>query len=469
MSGQREVIDVHRKALQINLDALQYGTLAEIGAGQETARWFFRVGGAAGTIAKAISAYDMKFSDAIYGPSRRYVSRERLRAMLGHEYGLVIERLDAARGSTTAFFAFANTVAARSYSRREEGQGWIGIRFQTGPHAAPSQIDIHVRLHGTQSVQDQETLGILGVNLIYGALYLHRDPVGLMESLMDGLYPELVSVDMIDFSGPAFTAVDNRLMALRLVQKGLTTAAMFTAEGAAVHLGEALHGKAVLIERSRFHPPTKLNMNLLECARAQFMAERGIREADLLVVSEMTLRNLTDGGDIDVDDFLHRTEILCALGKNVMISTRGEYHRLAAELFRYTQQPVGVVMGLPTLREIFDEKYYGDLPGGILESFGRLFRYDLRLYVGPSLDADRRRLITVDDFQPPARLRHLYAYLHDNGCIRALQGVRPELLSVFSHEVLAAMRAGQDGWEAHVPRLVAQMIRERRLFGYQPR
>ena len=465
MNGERQVKDTHHKALDINLDKAQYGTIAEIGAGQETARWFFRVGGAAGTIAKAMSAYDMKFSDAIYGPSPRYVSRERLRAMLEHEYRLVVERLDAHRGAESTFFAFANTVAARCYSRKEDGQGWLGIRFQTTPRGEPSQIDIHVHLRGQKSIQDQETLGILGVNLIYGALYHHGDPVLLMESLMDNLYTELVEIDMIEFSGPAFAGIDNRLMALRLVQKGLAPSAMFTADGRVVHPAEALYKKAVLIERSRFRPPTHLNMNMLDCARAQFIAEREVQENEVLVLSEMTLHNLMDGGDIDVRDFLHRTEILCALGKNVMISNLGEYYRLAAYLFRYTQKPMGVVLGIPTLREVFDEKYYTDLAGGILESFGRLFKYDLRLYVGPCLGEDRMERVTVDNFEAPPHLRHLYAYLHSNGFIKGLQGVRSELLSIFSHEILAKIRAGRTDWEASVPPVVAQMIREKHLFG----
>ena len=466
---ERQVIDAHHKALEINLDKFQYGTVAEIGAGQETARWFFRVGGAAGTIAKAMSAYDMKFSDAIYGSSPRYVSRERLRSMLDHEYQLLVERLDAHRGEESTFFAFANTVAARCYSRNEDGQGWLGIRFQTTPRCEPSQIDLHVHLRGKKNVQDQETLGILGVNLIYGALYHHRDPVLLLESLMDGLYTDLLEIDMIDFSGPAFAQIDNRLMALRLVQKGLAPAAMFTADGQVVHPAEALYKKAVLIERSRFRPPTHLNINMLECAQAQFVAEREVQSKDVLVLSEMTLHNLMDGGDIDVQDFLHRTEILCALGKNVLISNLGEYYRLAAYLFRYTQKPMGVVMGIPTLREVFDEKYYVGLAGGILESFGRLFKYDLRLYVGPALGETPDDLVTVENFQPPAHLHHLYAYLYGNGFIKGLQGIRPELLTIFSHEILAKIRAGRADWEVCVPSKVAEMIRERHLFGCSDR
>lgn len=462
---ERQVIDCHHKALEINLDKGKYGTIAEIGAGQETARWFFRVGGAAGTIAKAISAYDMKFSDAIYGPAPRYVSRERVQSMLDHEFRLVVERLDAHRGDECSFFAFANTVAARSFTRKENGQGWLGIRFQTCARTEPSQIVVHVHLLGKKSIQDQETLGMLGVNLIHGALYLNDQPETLLESLIDNLYTDLVEIDMIDFSGPAFAKVDNRLMALRLVQKGLAPAAMFLANGKVVYPSDTLYKKAVLVERSRFRPPTHLNINMLERAQAQFVEGREVKPEEVMVLSEMTLHNLIDGGDIDVQDFLHRIEILCALGKNVLISNLGEYYRLAAYLFRYTQRPMGVVMGIPNLREVFDEKYYTGLPGGILESFGRLFKYDLRLYVCPCLQDNCTDLTTADDFKPAAHLRHLYAYLYENGFIKGLTGINKDYLSIYSHEVLKKIRTGEADWEDMVPTQVSEMIKALKLFG----
>ncbi|MEN8802613.1 MAG: hypothetical protein ABF297_11615, partial [Thiogranum sp.] len=303
---EQAILDTHQKALAINLDGGKYGTIAEIGAGQETARWFFQVGGAAGTIAKAMSAYDMKFSDSIYGPCQRYVSRDRLQAMLNHEYKLLNERLGASRGSTSAFFAFANTVAARSFSQKQDGHGWLGIRFQTRPGEEASQIDLHVQLKGQENIQDQETLGLLGVNLIYAALHLHNDPDTLLASLLDGLSTDLLAIDMIDFYGPAFEKVDNRLMALRLVQLGLSVAAMFQADGKVVQPAEALYKKAVLVERSRFRPPTNLTMNLLDCAYKAFCRESDINPEDVIVLSEMTLHNLAEGEDIDVEDFLHR-------------------------------------------------------------------------------------------------------------------------------------------------------------------
>ena len=461
---ERQVKDTHQKALDINLDKGRYGTLAEIGAGQETARWLFRVGGAAGTIAKAMSAYDMQFSDSIYGPCQRYVSRDRLQAMLQHEYRLLNERLGRSRGDDTLFFAFANTVATHSFTRKQNGHGWLGIRFQTEPHGEPSQIDLHVHLKGQDSVQDQETLGILGVNLIHGALYLDRQPEELLASLLDQLSTELLEIDMVDFAGPAFAAVDNRLMALRLVQLGLSSAAMFGPDGRVLQPADALYKKAVLVERSRFRPPTRLNMDMLDCASKAFCEEPEVDPDDVLVLSEMTLHNLMDGDDIDVEDFLHRAEILCAMGKNVLISDYGEFYRLAAYLFRFTRRPIGIALGVPTLAQIFEEKYYQDLDGGILEAFGRLFRNDLRLYVCPARDRDSGVRVSASDLEVQPHLRHLYAYLYENGFIRELAGIPEEHLAIFSHDVLERIRRGDPGWEQMVPEAVAAIIRRQRLF-----
>jgi len=461
------ILDTHQKALAINLDKSKYGTLAEIGAGQETARWFFRVGGAAGTIAKAMSAYDMKFSDSIYGPCDRYVSRDRLQAMLDHEYRLLIERLGESRGDQYGFFAFANTVAARSFSQNQDGHGWLGIRFQTGPREEASQIDIHVQLKGQENIQDQETLGLLGVNLIYGALYFHGGPDVLLNSLMDGLSTDLLAIDMIDFYGPAFEKVDNRLMALRLVQKGLSSAAMFRADGKVVMPADALYKKSVLVERSRFRPPTKLTMNLLDCAYEEFCKEPDVDPDNVIVLSEMTLHNLAQGEDIDVEDFLHRAEILCALGKHVLISDYGEFYRLAQYLFRYTKMPVGIALGVPTLVQIFNDKYYDNLEGGILEAFGRLFRNDLRLYVCPALDQETGELTTVHDLSVEKHLQHLYLYLLESGYVRELTAVDKSQLSIYSHMVLEKIRKGESDWEAMVPDKVAKIIRDKRLFHYK--
>jgi hypothetical protein len=458
-------LDTHQKALRINLDTSKYGVFAEIGAGQEVARWFFRVGGAAGTIAKSISAYDMTISDAIYGVSKRYVSRQRLQTMLEHEYGLLHERLKDKRGSTTKFFAFANTVTARSFTRQEDGQGWMGIRFQSQPDAAPSEIIIHVRMLDKENIQQQETLGAVGVNLIYGALYLHQHPEDLVASLMDNLTPERLEVDMIKFSGPNFDNVDNRVMSLELVQKGLTNAAMFNADGEVVQAADVLYKKPILVERGSFRPVTKTTHHMLQCALAQLVQEPQVQGEQVVVLLEMTLKNLTDGGVIDHKDFLERVDILASLGKTVLISNYAEYHRLAAYFFRYSKQLIGVAMGVQTLRALFEEKYYTDLEGGILESFGRLFRNGLRLYVYPYQDPASGSILTAGNLRVASHLKHLYAYLIENQYILGLRDFDERYLKIFSRDALAKIKSGDPAWEEMVPLEVARVIKERKLLG----
>ncbi len=462
---EQTILSANQKALQINLDERMYGTFAEIGAGQEVARWFFRVGGASGTVAKAISAYDMKFSDAIYGPCDRYVSKARVESMLDHEYGLLLERLREARGSKTRFFVFAETVATKSFSRKTDGHGWLGIQFQTEPGGAPSRIILHLGLWDSENVQQQEALGTFGVNLVYGALLFHSDPRKLVESLVDNLTTKRVEVDMIEFSGPAFASVDNRLMSLTLVQTGLTSVAMFTADGRVVQPSDLIYKKPVLVERGSFRPPTHVTIDMMACAQAQFVQEPKLQGEQFLVLTEMTMRNLTTESGINHEDFLARVDILGALGKTVLISNFGEYHRLAAYLFRYTKQMIGFVMGVPSLREIFEEKYYTDLDGGILESFGRMFKNDLKLFVYPLRERTNGALITAENLKVAPHLSHLYAHLLENRFIEPIRGYNPKYLQIFSREVLAKIQSGTPGWEESVPSCVAELIKARKFFG----
>lgn len=459
-------LDTHQKALQINLDPSKYGTFAEIGAGQEVARWFFRVGGAAGTIAKSMSAYDMVVSDAIYGPAQRYVSRQRLQTMLEYEYKLQYERLSAKRGDTTKFFVFADTVAAKGYKSRDECHGWMGIRFQTEPRSEPSEIIIHVRMLDHENIQQQEALGIMGVNLVHGALYVFHEPVQLIISLLDSLTRQRVEVDMIKFSGPAFAQVDNRLMILRLVENGLADAAMFTADGEVVQAAEMLYKKAILVERGSFRPVTRTTLDMLNCAQAEFVQEPQVQGEPIIVLMEMTLRNLTTEAGIDHKDFLDRVDVLGMLGKTVLISNYLEYYRLAQYLFRYTKKNIGIVMGVPSLKEIFDEKYYADLEGGILESFGRLFKNALKLYVYPLQDQATGSLITAKNLRVEPHLQHLYAYLLENQFLQPIKEYNETCLPIFSRTVLELIKKNDPSWEKMVPPGVAGIIKERRLLGY---
>jgi hypothetical protein len=460
-------LGTNKKAFQINLDRKRYGTFAEIGAGQEVARRFFQVGGASGTIAKTMSAYDMQFSDAIYGATDRYVSRARLQTMLDHEYRLLLERLDKKIGDERTFFVFADTVAARSFKQRSEAHGWLGMRFQSETRGQPSEIIIHVRMLDEGNVDQQEALGIIGVNLIYGAFYYHL-PEKLIASLHENLAPQRIQVDMVKFSGPAYAGVDNRLMSLQLVSQGLTNAVMFTAEGETVQPADFFYKKAIIVERGSFRPVTYTTNDMLEGARQIFLRQPGAEEEDLVVLMEMTLENLLAEGQLDHADFLARVDILGSLGRTVLISKFGEYYRLAGYLSRYTNKMIALVMGVPSLHEIFDEKYYLNLEGGILEALGRMFKSGLKLFVYPVEDEKTGQLLTATQLQVAPNLHHLYQYLIENGFIQEITQYHREYLKIFPPEVLAKMRAGDASWENMVPPEVAQMIKARQFFGYRP-
>jgi hypothetical protein len=459
--------ETDQKALQINLDAKRYGTFAEIGAGQEVARRFFHVGGAAGTVAKTISAYDMRVSDAIYGPSERYVSRGRLQSMLDYEFKLVLERLDALRGEKSAFFAFADTVATHSFTRQEDGHGWMGIRFQNECKTEASEIIIHVRMLDKENVREQEALGVIGVNLIYGAFYHHAQPETLIGSLMDGLTRERIEVDMIKFSGGCFAKVDNRLMALQLVQQGLTDAAMFTADGEVVQPSDVLYKKAVLVERGSFRPVTNTTLDMLERAQEQFATEPGVQAEQPVVLMEMTLRNLLSAGAVDHNDFLARVDTLRALGKTVLISNYARYYKLVAYLSRYTHKNIGIALGVPSLKEIFDEKFYTDLEGGLLEALGRLFKSSVKLYVYPWRDPVTGKISTAENLVVAPNLRHLYAYLIENRFLVSIQKHNVEYLPIFSRDVLARIQTYDPSWETMVPAPIVEIIKREGLFGFR--
>jgi len=463
-----EKLNTGQKALQINLDAKRYGTFAEIGAGQEVARWFFLVGKASGTVAKTISAYDMAVSDAIYGPSDRYVSRNRLRAMLDLEFDLLLKRLDKTLGERRTFFAFANTVTTKHISKtgEEGGHGWLGIKFQTLPRSEPSTIIIHVRLLDWETPRQQEAVGILGVNLIHAAFYQHIEPARLIGSLLDGLTSQRVEVDMIKFSGPAFTGVDNRLMALQLVEQWLTEAAMFTADGETIIPSELLYKKPVLLERGSFRPLTNPMLDMMERAQTQFSQETTLAGEAPVTMFEMTLRQLQVGDAIDHRDFLDRVDTLGALGKPVLISNFLRYHRLVNYLARQTQKPIGLPIGLVRLRDVLDERFYTDMPGGLMESLGQLFKNGAKLYVYPSLDKKTGKLTTIENLEVAPHLRHLYAHLVENQFIVDIKNYDAGLLKIYSSEVLAKIHAGDESLARLIPPQIFEVIRAKQLFGW---
>jgi hypothetical protein len=387
--------------------------------------------------------------------------------MLQYEQRLNLERLGAGRGSSTAFFAFADTVSARSFRGNNECHGWMGIKFQTWPGGANQQIVIHVRMLDLENAAQQEALGIVGVNLIHGACFLSGEPERLLESLLDGLSTKRIEIDLIDFSGDAFERVDNRVMSLRLVQLGLTGAAMFSAAGKVLQPSEVLYKKPVLVERGRFRPVTYVNLDLAAAALRAFEAESDdVAPGETVSIMEIPMRSLLADGEVDLADFLSRADVLATTGHTVMISDFAEYYRLAAYLFRYTSRRIGLAMGAMNLIEILDEAAYHKLDGGILEGFGRLFKNNLKLFVYPYAEPRTKDLVTIDKLDVPPALRQLYGYLIDRRCIVQLTDINHAYLDIHSHEVLSKIGRDSTEWEAMVPPKVAAAIKARGLFGY---
>lgn len=457
----------HQKAIRINLDGKRHGTFAEIGAGQEVARWFFQVGGASGTVAKTISAYDMAVSDSLYGKSDRYVSRERLEAILNQEFQLLFSQLGDRRPPGTTFFVFADTMATHSYSRHDDGHGWMGIRFQHAVGSEPSEIILHVRMLDNENVHEQEAIGILGVNLVYGASYLAQHPEELISSLIDGLTRERIEIDLVRFTGPCFSDIDNRLMILQLVVQGFTGAVMFTASGEVVQPADVFHKRPVLVERGSFRPVTNLSLDMLECAGRYMETLLAGNENTPFVVFEMTLRNLLQGDKVDHSEFLARADVLEGLGNAVMITSYGPYYQLGKYIRRYTDGPVVLALGVPLLKQLFDPKYYVGLQGGILEGFGRLFSGNTTLYVYPSRDSASGNVMSMQDLQLDPSVKPLFEYLIRNQKMVAADRVDESELHVFPADVLKMIQDGDPRWESHVPKNAVETIKSRGLFGYR--
>ncbi|WP_369047534.1 TonB-dependent receptor [Tenacibaculum sp. UWU-22] len=456
------------KALRINLNTNIYGTFAEIGAGQETVRNFFRSGGASGTIAKAMSAYDKDFSDAIYGVEKdnRYVTESRLKKMLSHEISLIEERLSRNKHPDKLFFSYANTVATINFSKKFKGHGWVGIRFQLDPLEDYNEIIVHLRFKETDARLQQETLGILGVNLIYGAYYMNDNPKEIVRSFYDNIDKDKLEIDMINFSGPRFMYVDNRLMSLQLVKNGMTNAVMFGPDGNNLLPAQVLYKKNILAFRGSFRPVTKVNMEMYEKSKELFFAENKVDPKNSKIIFEITLSNLRSEGEINERDFLDRAELLCSLGQEVMITNFQEYFRLVEYFSEYTKARMGLVMGVYNLIQIFDEKYYRDLSGGILEAFGKLFYRDLKIYLYPYNENPSEEFITSENLKVHPRIKELYKFFKNNGRLVDVKDYNPEILHIFSRKVLKMIKNGEEGWEEMLPEGISEMIKTKRLFGY---
>ncbi|WP_417602798.1 TonB-dependent receptor [Owenweeksia hongkongensis] len=466
---ERVVLTTSQKALKINLNENIYGTFAEIGAGQEVVRHFFRAGGASGTVAKTMSAYDKDFSDAIYGREidGRYVTEARLRKMLDHEYSLIEQRLSRDKFPNKCYFTFSDTIATINFTKKFKGHGWMGLRFQLDPDQAPNDVIFHVRMKEEEAYLQQETIGIMGVNLIYGCFHIRNNPEELLRSLYDNIAKYKVEIDMVHFEGPEFQSVDNRLMSLQLIKNGMTDAVIFGPEGKNILPAALLYKKNILALRGSFRPATKVNIDMIKKGFGYFVDERKVDRENMVVLFEITLNNLKSEGQIDEQDFLDRAEILCSLGQTVLISNYQQYYKLVEYFTRYTEERMGLIMGVTNLRELFDEKYYRDLKGGILEAFGILYSTDLKLYIYPSQTTADEEVETSKSVKIHPRLKPLFDYLMFNRRIVDIENYDPEILQIFSRDVLQHIRNGDGQWENALPAYVDNIIRDKELFGYK--
>ncbi|MCK5442992.1 MAG: TonB-dependent receptor [Maribacter sp.] len=458
---------IKAKTLRINLNPDIYGTFAEIGAGQETARHFFRAGGASGTIAKAMSAYDKEFSDAIYGfeEDGRYVSQSRLKTMLSHEMRLMEERITRDKHPERLFFSYANTVATIDFSKRYKGHGWIGIRFQLDPTQKElDEIILHVRFKQNEARLQQEALGIMGVNLIYGAFYKYHKPRKLLKYLYDHIDRDTIEMDMVNFSGPNFKNVDNRLMSLQLIRNGMTDAVMFGPDGNNLLPASELYKKNILALRGSFRPVTKVNMDMFEKSYEIFIRDQAVDEDKAFVIFEITLSNLKASGEIDERDFMDRAELLCSMGHTVMISNFQEYYKLVEYFNNYTKAKIGLTMGVNNLVDIFDEKYYRHLSGGILEAFGKLFFKELQVYLYPMKNVETGQIMTSNNVKVHPRMKELYKFFKYNGKVMDIIDYDPEIMHIFSRDVFKKIVSHEEGWEGALPTGIAEIIKEKNLF-----
>ncbi|WP_018970007.1 hypothetical protein [Rubritalea marina] len=443
------------KALQINLDKEKYGAFAEIGAGQEVVNWFFKTSGTAGTVAKSISAYDMTMSDEIYGKAQRYVSRERVKSMLDHEYDLLIERLAAKRGSDTTFFAYCNTVRARGYQDNDECHGWMGVRLQLTPEAEPCQILCHVRLLDQTNTDQMEALGVIGLNLIYASFY-HRDSLEhFVESLLDNLSVERIEVDMLKFLGEEFRYVDNRLCSLQLVKSGLTPAAMFTPQGEVVQPAEVLYAKPVALLRGSFDPVSNLHLDMLEQGKRALQRHLdNSKEREFMSLCEISMNNLLEEGADKLDhlDFLNRADALQAEGQTVLISNYSQFYRVANYLSMYTREPIAFILSVGLLVELFNEKWSSDLDGGVLESFGRLFKHKIKMFAYPWKESKDSEVVTTSNIKVDPKAAGLLQYIIDNDLVEAIESSDTKLLNYSGVQLKEMIRSGNEEWLDYIPK-----------------
>lgn len=464
-------IDTDQKALEINLNNSIYGTFAEIGAGQEVARYFFKVGAAAGTIVKTMSAYDKIFSDRIYGAeaSGRYVCESRLYKMLDHEYRLLMDRLQNA-GEKKTFFAFADTIEAINYQKTNKGQGWLGLRFQLTPGGEVNELVLHAKMIDHDSQLQASAIGILGVNMLYAAYYHYNDPEKFVCSLQDYLQ-DRISIDMIRLSGPDFETGeggdwDNRILTFYLVKNKLTEVAVFDNNGVSLHPSEFLYRKSLMVVRGNYRPPTLVTEDVFDKSFEMFNREAGVDNDRSEIVAELTLENLTRHGRIDLEDFLARATMINAMGYKTIISDCSNHQKLINYLSDYKIKRLGIVIGIRELRALMIRKYEKFRDGTLLVAFGELFTHNIKVYAYPALDDNLENLMTLENIQLPEGIKFLYRFLIDQKLIVQVVDYNEDILSIIPDGVFTMIKNGETGWEDYLSVDLVNIIKQKRLFYY---
>ncbi len=462
-----------QKALEINLNNSIYGTFAEIGAGQEVARHFFRAGGAAGTIAKSISAYDMTVSDSIYGKEKsgRYVCEDRLHKMLDHEYNQLIDRLTDVKAPETKFFSFADTMAAKSFKGTGDNHGYLGIKFQHAPKSKPSEVIMHIKMLDAENIQQQEAIGLIGVNLLYGVYYYAHDRELFVSSLMDGLSSSRIQIDMIRVSGDAFSGVDSRLLSLELVKRKLCEAVIFDPNGKVGLPSDLLYKKNLLVLRGSFRPPTLLGVDMLTAGMKQFQKELSLLEngqlemGNVLALPEISMSQLIERGEVDNEDFLARVGLLSQLGYHVLISNSESYAELNIFFNKTSKKNVAFVMATFNFKDFLNKGH-----NSILTKIGALFEPQTKVFIYPAFDEYSEHpseLVTLKNM--PIKDEHLFLILMlmENRLLIELENFNPEVVPIWSRTVLNLIQEGQKDWEKMVPKSIAKIIKSKKLFGYR--
>jgi hypothetical protein len=451
------------KALEVNMDIKIYGAFAEIGAGQEVARHFFQAGKASQTIAKTISAYDMIYSDEIYGreANGRYVCESRLLKMLEKEYSLLQKRLSATRGDQTSFFAFADTVATGDTQKRHP-HGWIGVRFQVEPGQPFNDIVLHIRLLDRYRLLQQEALGVTGVNLVHAAFKRRKSIPDFINALVENLKDGQIIIDMIRFKGPDVSHFNNHLVNLELVRRGLTEAVLFSPDQEILSITESLYGKSVVIERGRFRPVTSSHLQLLEKGQSTFKKIFETQKKPITLF-EVTMHQLQSGGKFDESDFLDRVRALASTGTHVLVSNFLGFYKLKQFLRLHTKEPLAMIIGAGSLEPIFADKYYEDLEGGLIEGVSKLLDKNSRLFVYPLKKKDQ--CTTAETFFPHKDVLHFYKHCLENQWIVDMADCDEVEDFVTAEDLAKMIKSGDKSWTRHVPASVAEMIKKENLFG----